>query len=110
MINGDEVWQILQQESAPKLVVLDWMMPGMTGIDVLHKLREKENKENKRTYVIMLTAKATQEDIQTAREAGANDYINKPYKQSYLLDRIKLGEQKLSQQHLQEEIISIQSV
>ena len=54
--NGNKAWQILQQESAPKLVVLDWMMPGMSRFDVLHKLREKENKENKLTYVIMLTA------------------------------------------------------
>ncbi len=105
--NGNEAWQILQQESAPKLVILDWMIPGMTGIDVLHKLREKENKENKRAYVIMLTAKTSQEDIQTAREAGANDYMFKPYKHSDLLDRIKLGEQRLSQQHLQEEFMSM---
>ena len=105
--SGDEAWQILQQESAPNLVVLDWMMPGMTGIDVLYKLREKENKGNKRAYLIMLTAKTSQEDIQTAREAGANDYMFKPYKHSDLLDRIQVGEQWLSQQHLQEELVSM---
>ena len=43
---GDEAWQILQQENAPKLVVLDWMMPGMCGIDVLHKLRKKKTRRS----------------------------------------------------------------
>ena len=73
--NGNEAWQNLQHESAPKLVILDWMMPGMSGIDVLRKLRRKEINENTHTYVIMLTVKSTKEDMQTAREAGVDYYL-----------------------------------
>ena len=94
--NGNEAWQILQHESAPKLVILDWMMPGMSGIDVLRKLRGKETNENTRTCVIMLTVKSNQEDIQTAREAGADYYLTKPYLKSDLVKLIKLAEKILS--------------
>ncbi len=101
--NGNEAWQILQHESAPKLVILDWMMPGMSGIDVLRKLRGKETNENTRTCVIMLTAKTSQEDMQTAREAGADYYLTKPYSKSDLIKLIKLAEKTLSQQQLTQE-------
>ena len=101
--NGNEAWQNLQHESAPKLVILDWMMPGMSGIDVLRKLRGKETNENTRTCVIMLTAKTSQEDMQTAREAGADYYLTKPYSKSDLIKLIKLAEKLLSQQQLTQE-------
>jgi len=94
--NGNEAWQNLQHESAPKLVILDWMMPGMSGIDVLRKLRRKEINENTHTYVIMLTVKSTKEDMQTAREAGADYYLTKPYLKSHLIKLIKLVEKVLS--------------
>ena len=106
--NGIEAWQNLQHESAPKLVILDWMMPGMSGIDVLRKLRDKETNENTHTYVIMLTVKTSQEDMQTAREAGTDYYITKPYSKSDLIKLIKLAEKTLSQQQLtQEEFMSM---
>ena len=94
--NGNEAWQNLQHESAPKLVILDWMIPGMSGIDVLWKLRGKETNENTRTCVIMLTVKSNQEDKQTAREAGVDYYLTKSYLKSDLIKLIKLAEKILS--------------
>ena len=66
--NGKEAWQALQCEDAPKLAILDWMMPEMSGFDVCRNLRGIH--ENIRTYVVFLTAKRSEEDISAALDAG----------------------------------------
>jgi CheY-like chemotaxis protein len=87
--NGAQAWDYLKKDDAPRLVILDWMMPEMDGPDVCRRVREKWEKEY--VYIIMLTAKDTKQDIVEALNAGADDFLNKPYNQDELQCRIKVG-------------------
>jgi len=71
----------------PDLVLLDWMLPGRSGIDVCAAVRA--NPETATTPVIMLTARTQSSDVDQATAAGANDYIIKPFGAKDLLDRIE---------------------
>jgi DNA-binding response OmpR family regulator len=71
---------------APDLILLDWMMPKMTGIEVCHALREDE--KTSATPIIMLTAKAQVEDLQRGFMAGATDYVVKPFNPTELVARV----------------------
>ncbi len=86
--DGAEAWQALQAEAAPSLAILDWMMPELDGVEVCRRVRQKSGPY---TYIIMLTAKGSKEDISTALETGADDYVNKPFDQRELRARVKVG-------------------
>jgi phosphoserine phosphatase RsbU/P len=88
--NGDEAWQALSANGAPRLAILDWMMPGISGEAICHKLRQ--TKSLTPTYIILLTSKRTKEDVVAGLEAGANDYIRKPFDREELHARVKVGE------------------
>jgi len=87
--NGQQAWEILNKDNAPRMAILDWMMPVMNGLEVCCLVRERWDKGY--IYIIMLTAKDTKHDIIEALDAGADDYINKPYYQGELQSRIKAG-------------------
>lgn len=70
----------------PDLIVLDWMMPAMTGIEVCRTLRQDRAFDD--TRIIMLTARSTQGDIDAARAAGADDYVVKPFAPRELRRRV----------------------
>ncbi len=74
--DGLEAWEILQADDAPEVVVLDWVMPGMDGIEVCRALRKQTDRPYR--YVILLAPKAQKNDVITAFEAGADDFIAKP--------------------------------
>src|SRR5579884_3291379 len=76
------------REAIPTLVLLDLMMPRMTGFDVLDALREEP--VNQRPSIIVLSAKSTHEDVLNALEKGANDFIPKPFDLEDLLLRIRV--------------------
>jgi sigma-B regulation protein RsbU (phosphoserine phosphatase) len=86
---GLEAWDALQAENAPQLAVLDWMMPGMDGVDVCRNLRS--TMPAKPAYVILLTAKAEKNNIVEGLEAGANDYVIKPFAREELRARVAVG-------------------
>ncbi|HZJ84755.1 MAG TPA: diguanylate cyclase [Syntrophomonadaceae bacterium] len=88
--NGEEAWNILQQENSPNLVILDWVMPGIDGIEVCRRVRKKDNKSY--VYIILLTARNRQEDIIAGLDAGVDDYIIKPFFDEELKYRLKIGE------------------
>lgn len=88
--NGREAWEALQQHKNIRLAVLDWMMPEMDGVELIGKIRMA--KELKSMYIILLTALEQKEDIIAGLEAGANDYITKPFHRNELRVRIKVGE------------------
>lgn len=71
----------------PDLVILDWMMPGMSGIDVCRALRA--DPRTKDVPVLMLTSKAQEGDIDQAFTAGANDYMVKPFRGRELVSRVR---------------------
>jgi signal transduction histidine kinase len=96
--DGLRAWEILESEPGLRLAVIDWMMPGMNGIDICHKLQEERKKSQ--IYVILLTAKEGTDNLIAALQAGANDYVTKPFEKEELLARLRVGERiiKLQQQ------------
>ncbi|MBI2471280.1 MAG: diguanylate cyclase [Planctomycetes bacterium] len=99
--DGFRAWEILTSENAPKFVILDWMMPGMEGIEVCRKVRE--NIKDTYVYILMLTAKAEVKDIIEGMESGADDYLTKPFNANELKVRLMAGRRILE---MQEELIS----
>jgi phosphoserine phosphatase RsbU/P len=87
--DGQQALEALQKESAPQLAILDWMMPGIDGVDVCKRIRETEN--HKSLYIILLTAKSEKQDVVTGLAMGADDYIAKPFNRSELQARIQVG-------------------
>ncbi|EEF24159.1 sensory transduction histidine kinase, putative, partial [Ricinus communis] len=74
--NGDAAWHLLQQDDSPELVLLDWLMPGLDGLEVCRRI--KADPQKRFSYVIMLTARTTTEDFVAALDAGADDLVRKP--------------------------------
>lgn len=87
--DGNEAWQTLQEQDAPQLVILDWMMPNMDGIEVCRKIRGKNEERYK--YVILLTAKNQKKDVVEGLSAGADDYLTKPFDPHELKVRLRAG-------------------
>lgn len=88
--DGLQAWQILQDKDSPSLVILDWVMPMMDGIDVCRKVRLAETPERPK-YIILLTGRDSKEDIVKGLDAGADDYITKPFDNEELRARIQVG-------------------
>jgi len=88
-VNGAEAWKVMQQPDAPKLAILDWMMPEMDGIEVCRRIRTLEI--NQPPYIIMLTSKDEKANIIAGLEAGADDYLVKPYHPGELGARVRVG-------------------
>ena len=89
-------WEALQQPGAPELILLDRKMEGLDGLEVCRRLRE--NDASSSAYVILLTGLGEKSDIVQGLEAGANDYIAKPYDNEELRARIKVGQRMLELQ------------
>jgi DNA-binding response OmpR family regulator len=87
--DGDQAWHILQSEDGPRMAILDWMMPGMEGIEVCRRVRGGSGMN--RAYILILTAKAQSEDLRAAIDAGADDYVTKPFKSQELRARLRAG-------------------
>lgn len=102
-VDGDEAWHILEAEEAPRLAILDWMMPGMDGVDVCRKVREQLT--GPYIYMLLLTSKREKEDIVSGMAAGADDYVSKPFDQQELRMRLKAGERIID---LQEKLLHAQ--
>jgi PAS domain S-box-containing protein len=94
--NGTDAWQILQGENPPRLVILDWMMPGMDGLEICRRMRETTTATP--AYVIFLTCRDNTQDIVTGLEAGADDYITKPFEAEELQARLQVGKRVLTMQ------------
>jgi two-component system, cell cycle response regulator len=87
--DGATAWDILQREDAPALAILDWMMPGMTGLEVCRLVRQM-NRE-RYTYILLLTSRSQKDDLIEGMEAGADDYVTKPFDQHELKVRLRAG-------------------
>jgi len=87
--DGVEAWQALQSENAPKLAILDWMMPEMDGLELCRKIRNGSG--NQLIYIILLTSKGQKEDIVEGLRAGADDYVPKPFYSDELCARVQAG-------------------
>lgn len=87
--DGESAWAMLQRETGPLLVVLDWMMPGLDGAELCRRIRASETLRG--SHVIMLTARASREDVVSGLDAGADDYLAKPPDRSELAARVRAG-------------------
>jgi DNA-binding response OmpR family regulator len=97
--DGNAAWtalETLKGKDAPELAVLDWMMPGLEGIQILRRLRTTPGFEL--LYVILLTSRTDKEDVAYGLAAGANDYIAKPFDPSELEARVRVGERMVKLQ------------
>lgn len=94
--DGQEALKILRYAQAPKLVILDWMMPGADGPQICREIRKRGSEPY--TYVILLTAKSQKEDIIEGLDAGADDYITKPFDTHELKARLRAGSRILDLQ------------
>jgi DNA-binding response OmpR family regulator len=88
--DGLSAWKILQQDDAPKLAILDWVMPGLEGPEVCRLARALG--QPVATYMILLTSKDNPEDIVAGLDSGADDYVTKPFNRAELQSRIRVGE------------------
>ena len=84
--NGDEALQLIEEHS-PDLVILDWMMPNMSGIEVCRILRSRA--ETKQIPIIILSARSEDSDKSLGLDTGADDYISKPFSPKELISRVK---------------------
>ena len=94
--NGVEAWQKLNGEDAPRLAILNWMMPGMDGVRVCREVRKQQHQHY--IYIILLTARDQKEDIVEGIEAGADDYVTKPFNPHELKVRVRAGRRILDMQ------------
>ncbi len=97
--NGDQAWSLLQRPDAPEIAILDWMMPEMTGVEVCQKLRQRQEREGgPYVYVILLTGMDAAADLEAGLNAGADDFLTKPFKPAELAARLRNGERILKLQ------------
>jgi len=90
--DGTEACNALQGENPPRLAILDWVMPGLTGPEVCNRVRETaKNRELDYTYIVLLSSKSQREDLIEGLESGADDYLTKPFDQHELKVRLRAG-------------------
>ncbi len=94
--DGQEAWDVLQKEDAPRLVILDWMMPRIDGIEVCKRIRQQASRDY--TYVMLLTARGRKKDLIDGMDAGADDYITKPFDSGELKVRLRAAKRILDLQ------------
>jgi two-component system cell cycle response regulator len=98
--SGTEAWHILQSDDAPRLAVLDWMMPGMDGVEICRRIRSANREPY--IYILLLTARTESRDLIEGMDAGADDYLTKPFNAHELRVRLHAGRRILD---LQEELL-----
>ncbi len=87
--DGAVAWDLLCRADAPPLVMLDWVMPRMDGLEICRKLRAISTPSP--TYIMLVTAKGQDDDIVTGLDAGADDYMTKPFNREELRARVQVG-------------------
>ena len=96
--HGNEAWRQFQRPDAPRLAVLDWGMPEMDGLELVRRIRCSQ--AERPPYLIMLTIRGEKADVTAGLEAGADDYIAKPFDPGELLARIRVGFRILKMQDM----------
>jgi signal transduction histidine kinase/DNA-binding response OmpR family regulator len=102
--DGIAAWEALRKKGAPQLAIIDWCMPGMSGVEVCRRVREDLTSDY--TYLMMLTARDRKSDIAEGIEAGADDYVVKPFDAKELRARLKAAARILD---LQNELLDVQT-
>ncbi len=87
--DGLEAWDVLQDPKSPRLAILDWMMPGLNGLQLCRDLKNAPDGNTR--YLILVTSKAECQDVVKGLEAGADDYMIKPFDAEELRARVRVG-------------------
>lgn len=96
VVNGQEAWLALKQKDAAQIAILDWEMPELDGPEVCRKV--KEIGEGNSPYIIMLTGRDSDNDIAKGFDAGADDYMTKPFNDNELRARVRVAERMVRTQ------------
>ncbi len=94
--DGQQAWELFQSDSFP-IVVSDWEMPEMNGLELVRRIRELETENY--VYIVMLTGKSDKKDVVEAIEAGADDFVSKPFDRDELRARINAGQRIIDLEH-----------
>lgn len=94
--DGEQAWKGITEDDPPYLLLLDWEMPGLSGIELCQRVRELPN--NEFFYIVILTSRSSTEDLVAGLEAGANDYIRKPFSAEELQARLNVGRRMIELQ------------
>ena len=89
VVDGAQAWELLQRDNAPALAILDWMMPFVDGAEVCRRVRARPRTPP--PYLILLTTRESPGDVVKGLEAGADDYITKPFDADELRARVRVG-------------------
>src|ERR1019366_6752022 len=87
--DGIEAWRILESANPPRLAILDWMMPGMDGVELCRRVRAAGREPY--IYILLLTSRTKSEDLVQGMEAGADDYLTKPFNSDELRVHLRAG-------------------
>jgi two-component system, cell cycle response regulator len=98
--DGIEAWSILQSRDTPRLAIMDWMMPGLDGVELCRRVRSSAAEPY--IYILLLTARTQADDLVQGMEAGADDYLTKPFNAHELRVRLRAGRRILD---LQEQLL-----
>jgi two-component system, cell cycle response regulator len=98
--DGLEAWSILQSPDSPRLAIMDWMMPGLDGVEICRRVRSFAAEPY--IYILLLTARTQADDLVQGMEAGADDYLKKPFNAHELRVRLRAGRRILD---LQEQLM-----
>jgi DNA-binding response OmpR family regulator len=106
--DGDEAWCAIQQDRDLAMAVVDWMMPGLEGPELCRRIRRDESLAH--LYVVLLTGRDSRADQVAGLDAGADDYIVKPFDAEELRARVQVGIRIVTlQEHLTDRVIELQS-
>ena len=94
--DGEAAWEVLQQDTAPRLLLIDWEMPRLNGLALCQRIRKQSDTDP--VYIILLTSRNETIDIVTGLDVGANDYITKPFNNVELQARVQVGRRMLGLQ------------
>jgi two-component system, cell cycle response regulator len=100
--DGEVAWNLLKQAGSPNLAILDWKMPGLSGVDICRRVRGMNREPY--TYILLLTEKTSREDLLVGMKSGADDYLTKPFDANELEVRLGAGQRVLT---LMDELIAM---
>ncbi len=94
--NGEQALEVLGKDNSPHLLLLDWEMPGIDGIEVCRRVRQRDDSDA--FFILLLTGRTDVADIEQGLESGANDYVAKPFNNAELKARLENGRKLLDMQ------------
>ena len=105
--DGHEAWSTIEKDSTIGLAILDWMMPGLDGLEVCRRIRQDPTRAH--MHVLLITARNGREDIVAGLDAGADDYLTKPFDLEELRARVHVGLRVLAlQERLAERVAELE--